>query len=584
LYGGLTGAVVADSSSLATGELLVSLDTSYVAGSPFDSLRGVVRMRDSVLEIDSMVTLTRGLSLTLDGGIGMAEGKHRTLRVEGDVDSLGAVESLLQEVSPVAGGSDAFIDITGSVNVQATIEGSLDDYSAHVTVTVPQAVSAGASLEGLQLSTAWASALDGQVSVVSALDSVTYGRWVFADLGFNLSGRKDMSAWQGRAALGSDGSLVAGGRAAIDSGLLTVSFDSLALLLPTHQWSLDRRAVVVVSDEGFDLRDVTLTGGTGAATVSFSGRLPREGVGTLRGSLQALPVADVWAMRQVDPATVEGRVSGTFAVGGTARFPELNAALALDDGRFGSFRTPHLEGSAAYTDRRLRGSYELWRTGEPVVTVEFDLPLDLALTDVDERLLPGLVTVRAIADDVDPSFVELFTPLVRGVGGRLEADFGITGSWDRPQLTGNVAIADGRVSFPNIGVTHERINGRLALYGDTIAVESLTLASGDGEARIAGFVRLEGFTKPVMDLQIVAEQFHTIDVPDFLTATSTADLALQGPVFGARLRSRREGNRQSGRHALRHPHRHVPHCVAGIGCSVPAPTRTWRRFREQGVG
>jgi hypothetical protein len=538
LYGGMTGGVVTDSSSLPRGEFVLALDTSFVAGSPLDSLRGIVRMGDSILQLDEVTAWARGLLFTADGGVGLAVEHNRTMRLQAAVDSLGGVESLLREVSPVASESDVFVDILGSATARMTIEGSLDDYRAQAAVSVPRATSTGASIEELQFRTSWTSERNGQVLVVSTLDSLRLGRWSFADLAFNVSGFKKTAVWSGRAALGSHGSLIAGGRAVLDAGMLTVPFDSLELLLPTHSWSLDRRAVVTMSDDGFDLRDVTLTGAAGGAKVSLAGRVPRRAVGTLSGSMEALPLADVWALRQADPETVEGRVGGTFSVGGTARFPELHASLALDNGRFGSFRTPHLEGSADYVDGRLAGSHELWRAAEPVVTVEFDLPLDLGLTDVAERLLPGRLMVRAVAEGVDPAFAELFTPLVQGVGGLLDADVGITGTWERPELTGSLAIADGRVTFPDLGVTHERINGRLVLSDDTIGVDHMALASGDGETQIEGFVRLEGFTKPVMNLRFDADRFHTIDVPDLVMLTISGDLALRGPVFGATLTGR----------------------------------------------
>src|SRR5207247_2373646 len=76
---------------------------------------------------------------------------------------------------------------------------------------------------------------------------------------------------------------------------------------------------------------------------------------------------------------------------------------------------------------------------------------------------------------------------------------------------------------------------RLALSGDTIAIEALSARSDRGRADVTGVVRLEQLTHPVLDLRIAADQFKALDLKNDVAITASGRLALQGPVFGATL-------------------------------------------------
>jgi autotransporter translocation and assembly factor TamB len=150
--------------------------------------------------------------------------------------------------------------------------------------------------------------------------------------------------------------------------------------------------------------------------------------------------------------------------------------------------------------------------------------------DVERRRLPGRIEVRAVADGVDLGFLGATMPSIRDVAGRLNADFGLTGSWDRPELTGRIAVRDGAVTLPALGVRYDKLNGDLVLSGDTVRVTELTLRSGDGSADLTGFVRWEQLREPIFNLDITGRDFRTIDVRDFLTLTASGDLELRGTL------------------------------------------------------
>ena len=72
--------------------------------------------------------------------------------------------------------------------------------------------------------------------------------------------------------------------------------------------------------------------------------------------------------------------------------------------------------------------------------------------------------------------------------------------------------------------------GGLASRATRWCSTTCSLRSG-GTLAITGSVRLEDFSRPVLDLGFRAEAFRAIDVRNFLTLTGTGRLGLRGPLF-----------------------------------------------------
>jgi len=180
----------------------------------------------------------------------------------------------------------------------------------------------------------------------------------------------------------------------------------------------------------------------------------------------------------------------------------------------------------------------LWRSGQRILDVSAHLPLDLSLVPVAERQLPDTLSVRAVADSVDLSVLEALTPLLKQVGGVFSADLGIAGTWEAPRLRGGLDIHDAAATIAALNVRYEGITGRLGFSGDTIRVDSLAVRSERGRAAVSGFVRLERLTRPVLALDIAADEFKALDLKADVAVTASGRLGLSGPVFGATLGGR----------------------------------------------
>ncbi|HEX4628706.1 MAG TPA: translocation/assembly module TamB domain-containing protein, partial [Gemmatimonadales bacterium] len=376
----------------------------------------------------------------------------------------------------------------------------------------------------------------------ATLDSLAYGEFGFSAGAAAIRGTADSLTWFVRSRIGEGGALLSGGRFAkraapppTGGSVWAVGVDSLAVQLPGDAWVLERPTELTVTDSAATVSRLTLHSAYGAGSLALEGDLPTRGRANAHLQLEAFPLAGLYALLERDTAGVGGTVTATAGLTGTRASPVSSGSFALSNGSLGGFHAPFVDGTFEYRDRRLGAAVHLWRSGQQILDVRAYLPLDLALEPVAQRQLPETLSVGAIADSVDLSVLEALTPALRQVTGVFSADVGIAGTWDAPRLRGGLEITEAAATIPTLSVRYEGVNGRLALAGDTIAVQSLSFRSERGRADVSGALRLEQLTHPVLDLRIAADQFKALDLKNNVAITASGRLALQGPVFGATL-------------------------------------------------
>src|SRR5881398_1446324 len=541
------GDVAVDSGAPPVGALRVRVEPSLFAGTPLDSGVAAVRLADRHLYVDSLRLVQPGLITTGGGTLGWTRGDRGTLALDFDADSLNSLDSLLSWVTGsdmTARGDPGDPDnrgvrpLAGAARVLVSLEGSLDSLGVDVR----------ASLERLQWR-GWSVPREGRVRLVyrpgpvpafelgATLDSVAHGVVGFAATAAALHGTRDSLVWFSRSRVGEGGAFLAGGRFARSRDITAVGIDSLALQLPGDVWVLERPTELTVTDSAARVAALALHSVYGAGKLTLAGDLPTRARADAHLQLESFPLAGVYALLEGDTAGVGGAITATAALAGTRADPVSTGTFSLTNGSLGEFRAPFVDGAFEYRARRLDAGLNLWRSGQQILTVQAHLPLDLSLVPVARRQLPDTLSVRATADSVDLSVLEAVTPALRQVQGVFSTDLGIAGTWDTPRLRGTLDIAGG-ASFPALNVRYEDVNGRLALSGDSIAIQTLSARSDRGRADVSGVVRLEQLTHPVLDLRIAANQFKALDLKNNVTITLSGQLALRGPLFGAALKGR----------------------------------------------
>lgn len=527
--------LVDTSGEAASGEVEGRLRPSQIAGTDLDS--GAVRLRiaSGVVHVDTLWLRQPGLITDGAGSLGWRRPNSGETLLTLDADSLSFLDPLVAWISGTARDTARAVLDRGAAVAHVRIAGALDSLAlgflgdANGIAYGDWEVTKGSfrgQYEPGRHPLVW---LDAQA------DSLEHGSTAFGAAAGAIQGHLDSLRWSGRTRIGDLSGIVAGGRYQRDTITgQVVGIDSLAVLLPHGVWYLTRPSRVQWHDSTLVVDSLELEQVNGPGRFEVDGRLPTAaGVGEAHIHVAGFPFAGVYALLQRDTLGAAGNVAADLTLSGSRRDPAYQGRFSIVPDSEGA---PSLDGTFNYAARRLDAAASLKSDGHEVVGFSAHLPLDLALLPIARRQVPDTIAIRARADGADLAPVQAFTSSLRDVRGRLTADLGIRGTWDAPRLDGRMRIDSGGLDVPSLNVSWDGIAGRLRLGGDTIYVDTLVVRSGErGRADLAGFVRLERLSRPILSLDINATDFTALEVRSNVSVTATARLALRGPVFGATL-------------------------------------------------
>ena len=547
----LAGTVEGDSAVPPAGAVGVMLAQSDLAGSDVDSGGARVRFADRRIYVDSLRVAQPGLITTGSGSLGWTRDARGQLALDLDADSLNAADSLVSWIAGRAAPltADDPVDenaqaLSGSARVLLTLEGSLDSLGLDARASVDRLAWRDWRVPSGRARLAFSPGPRPTIAVDATVDSLAHGALGFSGASASARGTLDALTWFARSRVGEGAAVLAGGRFVKRAGVggapegvdvRVIAVDSLAIQLPGDVWVLRQPSELTVTDSAATVSRLGLESVYGSGKLSLQGDLPTRGRANAHLQLEAFPLVGLYALLEQDTSGVAGTVTLTAGLTGTRASPVSSGSFSLTNGSIGEFRTPFVDGSFDYHDRRLNSALHLWRSGQQILDVRAYLPLDLALQPVPRRQLPDTLSVQATADSVDLSVLEALTPAVQQVTGVFSTDLGIAGTWDAPRLRGGLQISTAAATVPALSVRYEDMNGRLTFSGDTIAVQGLSVRSDRGRADVTGVIRLEQLTRPILDLRIAADQFKALDLRNNLAITASGRLALRGPVFGASL-------------------------------------------------
>jgi translocation and assembly module TamB len=525
------------------GRVTLALTRSRIREWTVDSVFARGESRDSMIRLDTAYAEWQGARAAGAGSLGWGLPHSGRMEFALAADSLIAFDSLLLAVTgqhrdttpesrPLNGAAAGRIVLAGSLDT-LQMSGGLEirDFSFQ-SLRSPRMAGAFTSGGGRR----------PHLTASAEADTLTMGAYAFSRLGGRIDGYADSLAWTGGTTLAQGSRLDGAGQYEIADSIGLVWLDSVRAVLPNHTYRLMDRAVVALAKGAPTLSQVTLQATDGSGAVLVQGTIPDVQPGALALEIHGLDLHDLYALIGRDTLGVAGQVGLSLQVGGTALAPTFRGTGLMDEARFGDFRAPFVQGVLNYGGRRLDANLDLWRTGENILTVEAHLPIDLALRGVERRRLDGPLSARAHADSVDLGLLEALTPAVNRVEGRLAVDVQVEGTWDKPRLAGEVAVRDGSMNVPGLGVRFGSVDGSALLQGDSVVLHDVRITSGGGNLAVRGGMRLEDLSRPVLGLDFRADQFRAIDVRNFLTLVGTGDLQLRGPVFGATLTGNLQAN------------------------------------------
>jgi translocation and assembly module TamB len=512
-----------DSLANLDGTLAIDLDRSTVGGVRIFPSAAVLAFGGGRLRVDTMRVETTAATLTAAGALSLADVRADSLRYTIVVDSLGGLRpwiptdragrgarALASEDTATGARRDSLVtayrdSLAGRVQVNGALSGSIDSLTTSGSIEGRELFVAGDraravrgtfALTGLPLAPAGLLTLALDTAVVAGirLDSVRVGLHAL-----------DRNA--GRLALGIGSATGPSGRMslayALSGDTTRLLIDTLGARIGERQWSLASPARVTLDSTGAAVDSLAVVA-DGGARVVLAGDFPSTRPVDASFRMYQVPLADLGALAQ-SPSPLGGLLTVDLRVAGARDNPTMQLSATADTVRIGTVRIPRLDGRARYASRRLTGDLRLLRDAQPAINMTASLPIDLAIGEVEKRLVDDSLRVGVRADSVDLTLLEAMIPNVAGARGRLQAHFDIGGTWTRPTFAGAVAVRSAEMGLAKTGVHLRNINGHLSLSGDSVAVirlDSLVMASGahrDSRAFLAGTVRFSERPDSVCD-------------------------------------------------------------------------------------
>lgn len=525
----LTGSAVLDGvDDVATepdGGLVVTLGPGSVEEFAFDSAVAAMGVRGGVLELDTLdVEWPRG-QLSGGGTLGWRLPRGGAMLFALRSDSLGVFDSLVATALGVDRDSATVRRLDGLLEGRLELSGALDALAATGRGTVVDLVLDRNRADAVRGSLAWTGGIRPSLAVDLQADSLTIGSFDFPGVAVRVEGSADSLAWWGAVDMTRATRLEARGSRVIHPRGQRWRLDTLAAQLVVKQWDLRSPTVLELSDDGARLSGLDLAARDGSG---FLRVVPRGGEDEFTVEALGLGIRDLYGLLQRDTTGVGGSFAASLVVGGTRKSPRIAGTAQVADATLIDFQGPLGRAVINYAERRLETTMLLWRTGEPVLRVDARVPIDLALTPMADRRVPGSLDVRVVADSVDLGVFDAFTSSVSDLRGLLVADMQVAGTWDQPRLAGSIGIEDARAGVPGLGVSFSSILGRAHFVGDSIVIDTLRVGSEDGFMTVTGSVRMEGLARPLLDLDIRAQNLMAIDVRDFLTLSASGRVRLGG--------------------------------------------------------
>ena len=534
--------VRADSMNLAVA--LVA-GPSRVGDVRIDTVATRFRVTRGVLVADSLRGTFAGIDVSGRGRIGLVDGTTGSARFDFEGPSLVGLRPLLmgvpdtvlvrddltdldreflrlQGIEPDTLPAEIDVRVDGAVEGSATVTGRVEDFELDMIVDVFDGAYQSNAVDTVRigLNATHLPARTGAWQIGASARGIRWGGRTFARGGFEADmlelggeGRIELVRREGESyrVVGDFEIDSVGGR--IDVSEARAQVDQLAWYLTQPgrvQWDGTTLAVerVHLAREGDDPMDLVV-GGT----------LARGGESDFRVEVEGLHVERLMQVLQIESPRVGGHLDLELELTGPAEAPRIDGTVEVLGPRYETLSLTRIAGSLGYSARRLDFDLGGWDGARPAVSFSGSFPLDLALLDVENRVVDAPMDLRVEADSLDAAIALGYITALEGVVGTVSGEVTVGGRPSNPEPDGSIRLSDAAWSVEAIGVRHTGVGGELLLRPDRTVEVSLT-ATGQGRSDVTGTITLEPFDNPELDLTFAFQNFLAVRRPDMEGAIS----------------------------------------------------------------
>lgn len=217
--------------------------------------------------------------------------------------------------------------------------------------------------------------------------------------------------------------------------------------------------------------------------------------------------------------------AGIVELGGKIQLLESHVSWVSDNGQvLLPLRDAHAEWD--WSGDNLKGTFELNLADLGELNGSWRLPLAARVPPAFDPhgqlqvMVDGTMRATGILSALGPW-------LMQDVRGESRMQLAVQGTWERPDLRGEILFRDGSAYLPATGVQLENIELQSELAGDRLRINHVALGSETGELSGQGELTFNRWQLAEFSLDITGNDFQVADFPE-LQVTISPDLVLSG--------------------------------------------------------
>lgn len=289
-----------------------------------------------------------------------------------------------------------------------------------------------------------------------------------------------------------------------------VRLDRLDLMLGSRRLAL-RDTVRIGSDSaGFVAEEFALMSPDGAS-IEFGGIVPDVGEARLDVTVRGVRLESLLELVG-NPHDIAGGLTFGATVRGTAAEPTWEGHLDIAEPSVAGVGYDALTADLGYAGERLTIGAAISASGLELGRVDGFVRADLALRDVERRLLDDALNLDIVVDSMPLDALDVGMEAVRDVSGYARGRVLVTGEPSALHFEGDTQLHRVAMLVPRLGVRLEGIEGRLVYAGSRARIDTLSVrSSAGGSADVGGTLELADIRDIGFDLEFSASGFRGID-------------------------------------------------------------------------
>ena len=220
-----------------------------------------------------------------------------------------------------------------------------------------------------------------------------------------------------------------------------------------------------------------------------------------------------------------GTLNFTTQISGRWQDPEIGLSLDIRRGGINGLRFDSLVANAFYKDGEFHVEQALLSEDGHRVKGVGVIPFNPARgVFAQQRPMSFEISLA----EADLSLLALLLPQVQEAAGRLEGQVRLSGTPGRPEMTGRLAVRDGRVRLRGVATLLEEVRADIGFNQDRISLNTFAARLGSGTLAATGSIAIANFRPTQIERLTVRARDARLEVRPYFAGTVDADLTFGG--------------------------------------------------------